>query len=81
MSYDQELVIDADSHHLLVMIARYHGQTLEQALSELIEAEAERVEPGLVEDLRRPGLAVSRFYASMSRRVPITFLESEPHVP
>ncbi|MEV0396778.1 hypothetical protein [Polymorphospora rubra] len=77
MSYDQELVIDADAHHLLAMVARHHGQTMEKALTSMIEAEAERVEPGLVEDMRRPGAAVNRFYAAMSRRVPVTFLDSE----
>ncbi|MEO3815416.1 hypothetical protein [Plantactinospora sp. B24E8] len=73
---EQAVVIDGELHDLLVMLANYRNQTPLEAVTELVEAEFERIEPGLLDDLRRPGAAIKRLYAATGRPVPAVFQES-----
>lgn len=70
MSGDPDVMIGWQTRRLLELLAVERRQTVEQTLSELIEAEVERVEPGLLEELRRPSGAIKRFYAVMGKPVP-----------
>jgi hypothetical protein len=77
MDGEKELMIDEQAHDLLAMLACDRGQTVEKTLADLIEAEVERVEPGMLADLRRPGAAIKRFYAAIGKPVPRSLTEAE----
>ncbi|ROT33821.1 hypothetical protein [Micromonospora sp. HM5-17] len=72
-SATQAVVVDGELYELLVMLADYRNQSVVEALTELIEAEFERIEPGLLEDLRGTGAAIKRLYAATGRPVPAAF--------
>ena len=76
MSAERAVVIDDQLHDLLVMLAMNRDQTVEETVTELIEAEFERIEPGMLDDLRRPGAAIKRLYAATGRPVPPAFRET-----
>jgi|GEM_PF-3443742 hexokinase len=67
------VVVDGELYELLVMLADYRNQSVMEALTELVEAEFERIEPGLLEDLRGHGAAIKRLYAATGRPVPAAF--------
>ncbi|MGI5211393.1 hypothetical protein [Plantactinospora sp. CA-290183] len=78
MDAERAVVIEGELHELLVMLANQRNQTPEEIVTELIETEFERIEPGMLDDLRRPGAAIKRLYAATGRPVPEAFREAVP---
>ncbi len=76
---DEQLVsVDDETYELLEMLAVNRKLTVAQMVIELVEAEYERMEPGSLYDLRRPGAAIKRLYAAAGRPVPAAFLGGRP---
>jgi hypothetical protein len=78
MEAERAVVVDGELHELLLMLAAHREQTPEQTLTALIEAEFDRIEPGMLHDLRSPGAAIKRLYAATGRPVPAAFREAVP---
>jgi hypothetical protein len=73
---ERALVIDGELHDLLVMLASSRGETVGETATRLIEAEFDRINPGMLDDIRRPGAAIKRLYAATGRPIPDVFRES-----
>ncbi|MDG4790663.1 hypothetical protein O7626_32945 [Micromonospora sp. WMMD1102] len=72
---ERALVIDGELHDLLVMLATARNETVGETVTRLIEAEFDRINPGMLDDIRRPGAAIKRLYAATGRPVPPVFAE------
>ncbi|MEQ4300840.1 hypothetical protein ABNF97_05515 [Plantactinospora sp. B6F1] len=70
---ERALVIDGELHDLLVMLANSRNETVGETAARLIEAEFDRINPGMLDDIRRPGAAIKRLYAATGRPVPPAF--------
>ncbi|MBF9134578.1 hypothetical protein I0C86_37465 [Plantactinospora sp. S1510] len=73
---ERALVIDGELHDLLVMLASSRDETVAETAARLIEAEFDRINPGMLDDIRRPGAAIKRLYAATGRPIPEVFRES-----
>ncbi|MBE1485821.1 hypothetical protein [Plantactinospora soyae] len=76
MEAERAVVIEGELHELLVMLAVNRSESAEETVTRLIEAEFDRINPGMLDDIRRPGAAIKRLYAATGRPIPEVFRES-----
>jgi hypothetical protein len=73
-----EINVDDTTYELLEMLAVSRRRSIAGLIADLIEEEYERIEPGILQDLRRPGAAIKRLYAAIGRPVPPAFVTDRP---